>query len=122
MIIFDSLIFIIALSSSMQYSNTTSFVHICTRYYSSGTTTSSFIHFAHLFVMFAKQEDSSTGSTGVFESTKSSDDDVAVRPSSVRPAVAHLRALGLGKNQILIFGLFWLEKSENQRKIRIKIN
>jgi len=30
--------------------------------------------------------------------------------------------LGLGKNQILIFGLFWLEKSENQRKIRIKIN
>ena len=30
MIIFDSLIFIIALSSSVQYSNTTSFVHICT--------------------------------------------------------------------------------------------
>ena len=30
MIIFDSLIILIALSSSVQYSNTTSFVHICT--------------------------------------------------------------------------------------------
>ena len=30
--------------------------------------------------------------------------------------------VGLGKNQILIFGLFCSEKSENQRKIRIKIN
>ena len=39
-----------------------------------------------------QQEDSSTGSTEVFESTKSS--NVAIRPSSVRPAsgVAHLRA------------------------------
>ena len=30
--------------------------------------------------------------------------------------------IGLGKNQILIFGIFCSKKSENQRKIRIKIN
>jgi len=56
------------------------------------------------------------------------DDDVAQRHNWQHRALNSeerkmgLKQLGLGKNQILIFGLFWLKKSENQRKIRIKIN
>jgi len=51
------------------------------------------IHSLCAFICYVcQQEDSSTGSTGVFESTKSSDDDVAVRPSSVSSSDVRLRA------------------------------
>ena len=52
--------------------------------YSSGTTTSSFtLRICYVCQQEDPEEPASTGSTGVFESPKSSDDDVAVRPSSV---------------------------------------
>ena len=61
--------------------------------YSSGTTTSSFtLRICYVCQQEDPEEPASTGSTGVFESPKSSDDDVAVRPSSVSSSDVRLRA------------------------------